>query len=91
MLGEIQAAVESVKEEIQNLSRKQADMEEKFDHMIDDMSLFSREASRAWRRIHYELTGRHDWDQLFTEDASSQSGDESGWEEGGSRSGRASV
>lgn len=91
MLGEIQAAVESMKEELQNLSRKQADMEEKFNHMIDDMGAFSREASQAWEEIHYQITGQRGWRQLFTEDVSSQSGDESGWEEGVSRSGRASV
>lgn len=91
MLGEILAAVESMKKELQSLSEKQADMEEKFNHMIDDMGAFSTEAIQAWEEIYYQITGQHGWNQPFTEDVNSQSGDESGWEQGVSRSGRASV
>ena len=91
MLGEIQAAVEMMRTELQSLSEKQADMDEKLNHMIDDMGAFSKEAIHAWEEVYYQLTGERGLRQPFTEEVNSQSGDESGWEEGVSRSGRASV
>lgn len=88
MLGEIQAAIESMKKQLQSLSEKQVDMDEKLNRMIDDMGEFSNESVRAWNEIYYLMTGER---ELRFIEVGSQSGDEGSSEEGMSQSGRASV